>query len=155
MTDHDFLTRAVQLAEEGIERGCGPFGAVIVQKGEIISEAVNCVTSSKDPTAHAEIGAIRKASEILNTHNLGDCILYSSCEPCPMCLGAIYWSGIKKVFYAADRRDAAMAGFSDEYIYDEINLSPENRHTEFHRLKDVDGTRVFTIWSRSENKIPY
>lgn len=155
MTDHDFLARAVQLAEEGIDTGCGPFGAVIVLKGDIISEAVNCVTSSKDPTAHAEISAIRKASEILNTHNLGDCILYSSCEPCPMCLGAIYWSGIKKVFFAADRRDAAMAGFSDEYIYDEINLSPENRHTEFHRLKDVDGTTVFTIWSRSENKIPY
>ncbi len=155
MKDQDFLKRAVQLAEKGIERGFGPFGAVIVRNGEIISEAVNSVTSSKDPTAHAEISAIRKASEILNTHNLGDCILYSSCEPCPMCLGAIYWSGIKKVFFATDRRDAAMAGFSDEYIYDEINLSPGERHTEFHCLKDVDGTHVFTIWNQSENKIPY
>src|SRR5512138_208832 len=155
MTDHDFLIRAVRLAEEGIIRGCGPFGAVIVRDGEIISEAVNCVTSSKDPTAHAEISAIRKASKILDTHNLGDCILYSSCEPCPMCLGAIYWSGIQKVFFAADRKDAALAGFSDEYIYNEIGLSPENRHTEFRHLKDIDGTRVFIIWNQTENKIPY
>jgi guanine deaminase len=155
MTDIEFLKRAVRLAEEGIEKGYGPFGAVIVRNGVIISEAVNSVTASKDPTAHAEISAIRKASEVLDTHNLEDCILYTSCEPCPMCLGAIYWSGLKKVFFAADRRDAAKAGFSDEYIYEEINLPVEKRHTGFHRLTSVDGTNVFTIWNQSENKIPY
>jgi tRNA(Arg) A34 adenosine deaminase TadA len=155
MTDNDFLIKAVKLAEKGIEKGSGPFGAVVVRNGEIISEAVNNVVSAKDPTAHAEITAIRKASKILGTHDLGSCILYSSCEPCPMCLGAIYWSGIKKVLFAADRKDAAAAGFSDKYIYDEITLSPENRHVRFDRLSEVDGTSVFRIWSQFENKIPY
>jgi guanine deaminase len=155
MTDKDFLLKAVKLAEEGIENGSGPFGAVIVRNGEIISEAVNNVVSTNDPTAHAEIEAIRQASKALATHDLGDCILYSSCEPCPMCLGAIYWSGIKKVFFAADRKDAASAGFSDKYIYNEINLSPGHRHVKFIRLPEVDGTGVFRIWSQFENKIPY
>jgi tRNA(Arg) A34 adenosine deaminase TadA len=155
MTDHDFLVKAVSLAGEGIEKGSGPFGAVIVRNGKIISQAVNNVVSSKDPTAHAEIEAIRKASKVLNTHDLGDCILYSSCEPCPMCLGAIYWSGIKKVFFAADRMDAASAGFSDKYIYDELKLSAEKRNVKFYRLTEVDGTAVFRIWNQFENKIPY
>jgi guanine deaminase len=155
MNDIEFLKKAVAIAEEGIENGSGPFGAVIVLNGEIISEAVNNVTALKDPTAHAEIVAIREAAKVLDTHELGDCILYSSCEPCPMCLGAIYWSGIKKVFFAADRQDAAMAGFNDKYIYDEISLFPEKRHLEFRRLTEVDGTRVFRNWSQSEKKIPY
>jgi guanine deaminase len=155
VTDIDFLTKAVKLAEGGIEKGSGPFGAVIVRNGEIISEAVNNVVSSKDPTAHAEIEAIRRASKILDTHDLGDCILYSSCEPCPMCLGAIYWSGIKKVFFAADRKDATSAGFSDNYIYDEIKLPLVNRHIKFCKMTEVDGTGVFRIWSNFENKIPY
>lgn len=154
-SDRDFLLRAVRLAEDGIEKGNGPFGAVIVRNGEIISEAVNSVVSSKDPTAHAEITAIRLASKILDTHQLGDCILYSSCEPCPMCLSAIYWSGIKKVIYAADRHDAAAAGFSDINIYDEINLAVEKRRVKFKQLTDVDGKGVFRIWNQFENKIPY
>lgn len=155
MTDKDFLIRAVKLAGEGIEKGGGPFGAVIVRNGEIISEAVNNVVSLKDPTAHAEIVAIRQASKVLETHDLGDCILYSSCEPCPMCLGAIYWSGIKVVFFAADRKDAALAGFSDKYIYDEISLPSERRHINFTCLSEVDGKGVFRIWNQFENKIPY
>ena len=155
MGNKDFLVRAIQLAQEGIKKGGGPFGAVVVRNGEIISEATNRVVYSNGPTAHAEILAIRQASKILGTHSLGDCILYTSCEPCPMCLGAIYWSGIKTVFFAADRKDAAAAGFSDEYIYDEINLSPEKRHIKFKRIPDINGIEVFRMWDQFENKIPY
>ncbi|MBA4321560.1 MAG: tRNA-specific adenosine deaminase [Odoribacter sp.] len=155
MTDKDFLKRAVKLAENGIEKGGGPFGAVVVRNGKIISESTNRVVHSTDPTAHAEILAIRQAAKVLGTHSLNDCILYSSCEPCPMCLGAIYWSGIKTVFFATDRKDAAAAGFNDKYIYDEISLPPEERHILFNRIPDVDGMEVFRIWNRFENKIPY
>lgn len=155
MEDRDFLIRAIHLAEDGITDGSGPFGAVIVRKGEIVSEATNKVVHSNDPTAHAEVLAIRQASKILATHDLSDCTLYTSCEPCPMCLGAIYWAGIRTIFFAADRHDAEAAGFSDKYIYEEISLPPEKRHILFKRLSDVDGTEVFRMWDRFENKIPY
>jgi guanine deaminase len=155
MTDKDFLIRAIRLAKDGIEKGGGPFGAVIVRNGEILSEATNNVVNSNDPTAHAEIAAIREAALKSGTHDLSDCNLYSSCEPCPMCLGAIYWSGIKTVFFATDRKDAAAAGFSDKYIYDEIGLPPEERNVLFRKMEEVDGTEVFRIWNRFENKIPY
>jgi guanine deaminase len=155
MSDNEFLLHAVKLAEDGIEKGGGPFGAVIVRNREIISEATNIVVQSSDPTAHAEIVAIRKASKTLGTHDLHDCILYSSCEPCPMCLGAIYWSGIKTVYFAADRKDAASAGFNDKLIYDEISLPVDKREVKFCKLPEVDGTTVFKKWNRLENKIPY
>jgi tRNA(Arg) A34 adenosine deaminase TadA len=155
MLNNEFLIKAVKLAEKGIYEGGGPFGALIVRNGEIISEANNRVVISNDPTAHAEILAIRQASKVLGTHILADCILYASCEPCPMCLGAIYWSGIKTVFFAADRRDAEAVGFSDKHIYDEICLSPEKRQIVFKQLSDVDGIEVFRIWDKFENKIPY
>jgi guanine deaminase len=150
-----FLARAVKLAEKGIEKGDGPFGAVVVRKGKIVSESTNMVVQLNDPTAHAEILAIRSAGKKLGTHNLNDCILYSSCEPCPMCLGAIYWSGIPNVFYAADRKDASSAGFNDKFIYDEISLPPDMRQIKFHKLKEVDGKEPFRIWNTFENKIPY
>jgi guanine deaminase len=155
MTDKDFLERAVKIADKGIEKGAGPFGAVVVRNGEIISESNNKVVQSHDPTAHAEVLAIREAAQKTGTHDLHDCILYSSCEPCPMCLGAIYWSGIKKVFFAADRKDAAMAGFNDEFIYDEITLLPEKRNVSFKRIKGVDGIGVFKKWEKFENKVQY
>jgi guanine deaminase len=155
MSDKEFLLRAVKLAEDGIEKGGGPFGAVIVRNHKIISEATNIVVSSSDPTAHAEIVAIRQASKILGSHDLHDCILYSSCEPCPMCLGAIYWSGIKTVYFAADRKDAASAGFNDKFIYDEIGLPSDEREVKFCKLPEVDGTTVFIKWGLFENKIPY
>jgi tRNA(Arg) A34 adenosine deaminase TadA len=155
MTNKDFLERAVKLAGKGIEEGAGPFGALVVRNGEIISESTNRVVQSHDPTAHAEVLAIREAAQKTATHDLQDCILYSSCEPCPMCLGAIYWSGIKKVYFAADRKDAAMAGFNDEFIYDEINLLPEKRNVSFKRIKGVDGQEVFKKWERFENKVQY
>jgi guanine deaminase len=155
MTDKDFLERAIKIADEGIEKGAGPFGAVVVQNGKIISESTNKVVQSHDPTAHAEVLAIREAAHKAGTHDLHDCILYSSCEPCPMCLGAIYWSGIKKVYFAADRKDAANAGFNDEFIYDELTLLPEKRNVSFKRIKGVDGQGVFKKWKRFENKVQY
>ena len=134
--DHSyFLKRAIQLAEEGMDKGQGgPFGAVIVKDGEIIAEANNKVTASNDPTAHAEVVAIRKACEKLQDFQLENCILYTSCEPCPMCLGAIYWARPKKVYYALTREDAAKIGFDDQFIYDEIALKMDDRKIPFENL---------------------
>jgi guanine deaminase len=153
--DKLFLQRAIEIASDGITDGGGPFGAVIVKEGRIISEDHNRVVMNNDPTAHAEILAIRQASSILKTHELKDCILYSSCEPCPMCLGAIYWAGIKKVFYSCDRTDAEKAGFSDKMIYNEIILDPSQRQISFVRLTDTGGKEVFRKWEELEDKISY
>jgi guanine deaminase len=149
------LQQALKIAENGIDTGHGPFGAVITKNGRIIAEANNEVVISKDPTAHAEVLAIRRASSFLKTHDLSDCVLYTSCEPCPMCLGAIYWSGIKKVIYASDRNDAERSGFSDRLIYDEINLNPTERKISFIKITDAGGENVFKKWDNFENKIPY
>jgi guanine deaminase len=149
------LRRAIALAKKSIKDGGGPFGAVIAREGEIISEANNIVVISHDPTAHAEILAIRKASAALKTHSLSDCVIYCSCEPCPMCLGAIYWSGIGKVVYSADRKDAASAGFNDSHIYDEIILNPSDRKVAFVRITDSGGKEVFKEWDEYEGKTPY
>lgn len=153
--DKIFLRKAIEIASHGISTGCGPFGAVIVKDGKIISEANNRVVLNNDPTAHAEILAIREASSVLKTHELNECTLYSSCEPCPMCLGAIYWSGIKKVLYSCDRTDAEDAGFSDKLIYNEIELDPAKRKISFIRISDLGGEEVFRIWNDLENKIAY
>ncbi len=153
--ERSFLQRAVEIAGKEIENGAGPFGAVITIDGKVIAEASNRVVQLNDPTAHAEILAIRKASEFLNTFNLAGCTLYSSCEPCPMCLGAIYWAGIKKVVYSSDRNEAAAAGFSDKFIYDEILLDPSERNISFIRMDENESKKVFTKWIQSENKIPY
>lgn len=150
-----FLLRAVEIAGSGIENGGGPFGAVITRGGKIISEAFNMVVLSNDPTAHAEILAIRQAAKVLRSHDLDKCTLYTSCEPCPMCLGAIYWAGIKKVVYACDRVDAEEAGFSDKLIYEEIMLDPSDRKIEFLRITDAGGKDVFRKWDELEDKISY
>jgi guanine deaminase len=155
MTDKEFLARAVKLAEAGIVRGDGPFGALVVRNGEILAESTNTVVQSNDPTAHAEILAIREAAKKTGTHNLTDCVLYSSCEPCPMCIGAIYWSGISKVYFAANRKDAAAAGFNDEFIYNEISQPLSGRKILFNKLNEVDGSEVFRKWIEYEKKIPY
>jgi len=149
------LQHAVDLAAEGIVKGNGPFGAVVVKGDTIIAEANNSVVLSNDPTAHAEILAIRKAAEILGSHDLSGCIIYSSCEPCPMCLGAIYWAGIKKVIYASNRLEAAKAGFSDNFIYDEIMLDPSQRSVSFIHHPDAGGGIVFNKWNDFEEKIQY
>jgi guanine deaminase len=153
--DRIFLSKAIEIASNGIKNGGGPFGAVIVKDGKIISEAYNRVVLNSDPTAHAEILAIRNASSYLKSHELNECTIYSSCEPCPMCLGAIYWSGIKKVVYACDRYDAELAGFSDKLIYNEIMLEPSKRMISFIRLTDSGGKEVFRQWDELDSKIAY
>jgi tRNA(Arg) A34 adenosine deaminase TadA len=153
--DKLFLRRAVEIAGQGIKKGGGPFGAVICREGKILSEAINRVVLTNDPTAHAEILAIRQAASVLKSHDLGDCTIYSSCEPCPMCFGAIYWAGIKKVVYSCDRFDAAAAGFSDNLIYKELILDPAGRKISFLQITDVGAEEVFKIWDESGNKIPY
>jgi len=153
--DRIFLSKAIEIASNGISEGGGPFGAIIVKDNKIISEACNRVVLNNDPTAHAEILAIRQASLVLKSHELNDCTLYTSCEPCPMCLGAIYWSGIKKVVYSCDRADAEEAGFSDKLIYDDIMLDPSKRKISFIRISDSGGKEVFRKWDKLENKIRY
>jgi guanine deaminase len=154
-SDSELLKRAVELAMKGIEKGGGPFGAVITFNGKIISEAYNEVVYTGDPTAHAEILAIRKASEAIGSHILDNCTLYASCEPCPMCLGAIYWSGIHEVIYAADRIDAEKAGFGDKLFYEEIQKDPQNRTIRFKRIKGVSGKEPFVKWDNYEGKVRY
>lgn len=154
-TDKSILQRTINIALDGINSGGGPFGAIVIKEGKIISEAINKVVINNDPTAHAEILAIREAASVLKTFDLSDCTLYSSCEPCPMCLGAIYWSGIKKVVYSCDRIDAENAGFSDNHIYKELLLDPANRKITFLHLDNTGGKEVFRKWDEWENKIPY
>jgi len=154
-TEEDFLRRAIEMAIKGISEGGGPFGAVIAKDGQIISEAGNRVVLSHDPTAHAEILAIRGACETLQSHNLSGCVIYASCEPCPMCLGAIYWSGITRIVYALDRFDAENAGFNDNLIYKEMQLSPSDRKLKFIHLPVAGSNKVFRAWKETENKIGY
>jgi guanine deaminase len=153
--DRIFLKEAVSTALKGIPEGGGPFGAVITMDDKIISSSYNKVVVTKDPTAHAEILAIREAARILGTHNLIDCTLYSSCEPCPMCLGAIYWSGIRKVIYAADRLAAEAAGFNDKLIYDEVYKTPEERKFGFILMPEPEAGAIFEFWKNYDKKIPY
>ena len=127
MDKKDFMRKAIALSIENVKNGGGPFGAVIVKDNEIIATGVNRVTANHDPTAHAEVSAIRAACEKLNTFDLSGCEIYTSCEPCPMCLGAIYWAHLDKIYYGNNKHDAADIGFDDSFIYDELALTPENR----------------------------
>jgi tRNA(Arg) A34 adenosine deaminase TadA len=154
-SDQFYIDRAVSLARENVAIGGGPFGAVIVQNGEIIAESANQVISIPDPTAHAEIQAIRKAAARLGSFNLSGTTLYTSCEPCPMCLGAVYWSRISRVVYASDRHDADQAGFRDAELYQEIALDPGNRETPFEQMKARDMGLEFDDWRNSQIKIDY
>ncbi len=152
----EFIRRAIALSEKGMDTNAGgPFGAVIVKNNEIIAEGFNKVTSSNDPTAHAEVVAIRKACEVLGTFQLDDCIIYTSCEPCPMCLGAIYWARPKAVYYACTKKDAAEIGFDDDFIYDEIDKNIENRNIKFINISREEGRKVFQKWEAKEEKIDY
>ncbi|MHB1312073.1 MAG: nucleoside deaminase [Gemmatimonadaceae bacterium] len=153
--DRRLLRRAVEMAVQGVRNGGGPFGALIVRHGEVIAEAHNRVVLDRDPTAHAEIQAIRLAATRLGTHDLSGCMLYSSCEPCPMCLGALYWAGIGRVVFACDRGEAEKAGFSDKMIYEELVLDPSSRKIEFLRLGDVGGDEAFAQWEDLEDKVRY
>ncbi len=152
----EFLFRAVELARQNVSNGKGgPFGAVIVKDGKIIAEGTNHVTTNNDPTAHAEIVAIRSACSKLNSFQLEGCEIYCSCEPCPMCLGAIYWARPRAIYFAADKHDAARGGFDDSFIYDEIETPYEERkiHTEHHPSESA--SEVFSLWLNTEKKIKY
>lgn len=150
------MQRAIDLAIENVRSGHGgPFGAVIVRGGEIIAEGVNQVTSHNDPSAHAEIVAIRRACELTGHFELKDCEIYSSCEPCPMCLGAIYWARLGGLYFAANRQDAAVVGFDDSLIYHEIALDPTERQISSLNLMREQGLAVFREWSQSVSKIHY
>jgi len=154
--NHDVLMReAIELSIKNIENGCGPFGAVIIKNGEIISKSVNRVTKDNDPTAHAEILAIREAAKRLKTFNLSGCIIFCSCEPCPMCLGAIYWARIDKIYYACNRSDAKNYGFDDEYLYKEINLPIGQREISFNQLLRKEALEAFKKWEKNEKKTLY
>jgi guanine deaminase len=151
-----FLQQAIALAVENARTGVGgPYGAVIVKAGRVVAASANRVTLDMDPTAHAEIIAIRQACQKLNDFQLCDCILYTSCEPCPMCLGAIYWSRLKKVYFACSRQDAAAANFDDSFIYDEIALAPSERHIAMLHLNLPNAALPFAVWAQNENKLPY
>lgn len=151
-----FMSRAIELAAEnaGSVTG-GPFGAVIVKDGEIVAAQSNKVTVDIDPTAHAEVNAIREACKVLGTFDLSGCILYSSCEPCPMCLSAAYWAHIDKIYYAADRYAAAKVGFDDEFIYKELSLPISARRLGLEQIMPEDGLVPFVKWSENNEKIHY
>lgn len=150
------MQQAIDLSLQGINNNDGgPFGCVIVKDNEVIGRGNNKVTSSNDPTAHAEIVAIRNACANLNAFQLDGCEIYTSCEPCPMCLGAIYWARPKVVYYANTREDAAEIGFDDSMIYDEINSPVENRKIPILPLKRNDALIVFNAWKEKENKTTY
>ncbi len=150
-----FMQRAIELSIDNIDKGGGPFGAVIVRNGQIIAEAGNSVTNDNDPTAHAEVNAIRKASKQLQSFDLSDCEIYTSCEPCPMCLGAIYWSGIKTVYYGNTKQDAASINFDDSFIYDEIEKPINNRSVKFIPLLQDEAIEAFKKWHRKTDKTLY
>ena len=151
-----FLLESIKIANENLHKnGGGPFGAIVVKNGKIIGKGANTVTSSNDPTAHAEINAIRDACKNLGSFQLEDCEIYSSCEPCPMCLGAIYWARPKKLVFSASRLDANKAGFDDSFIYDELILEHTERHIETEQIELKAASDLFSIWKKSNEKLKY
>jgi guanine deaminase len=154
--DKQFMMRAIELAQEGVDKNLGgPFGCVIAKDGRIIGEGCNQVTSSNDPTAHAEIVAIRDACRSLDTFQLDGCVVYTSCEPCPMCLGAIYWSRPAALYIAANRDDAAAVGFDDKTIYDELEKPNDQRGLKMQTLLRDEALKVFQSWERKPDKTEY
>ena len=150
-----FMQRAIELSIESINSGGGPFGSVIVKDEKIISEGMNRVTVDNDPTSHGEIVAIRNACKKLNTFNLSNCSLYSSCEPCPMCMSAIYWSRIDKVYYANTRDDAKKINFDDSLIYSEISKKNEDRKIPIKQMLRDEALKAFELWDKKIDKIEY
>ncbi len=151
-----FMKRAVELSRIKMMEGLGgPFGAVVVCDGKIVGEGWNKVLSTKDPTAHAEVEAIRAASKALDKFDLNGCILYTSCEPCPMCLTAAMWARIETVYYTNSREDAAQAGFDDSKFYEQVALAPDQREIKMILVKDVDGIKAFQEWKTSPGYTPY
>ena len=156
MTTKELMREAIRLANENVRNGGGPFGAVIADKdGNIISTGVNRVTANHDPTAHAEVSAIRQAGQKLGTFSLEGCSIYTSCEPCPMCLGAIYWAHLDKIYYANTKDDAKNIDFDDSFIYDEIALSPDKRKKPSEQMLREEAIKTFEDWAKKDDKIEY
>ena len=155
MNDRDLMRKAIELSIENIKNGGGPFGAVIAKDGDIIATGTNRVTADNDPTAHAEVNAIRKACQTLKTFDLSGCTIYTSCEPCPMCLAAIYWAHIDNIYYGNNKKDAADIGFDDSYIYDELNLPVEKRTKLMNELLPEEAIKAFQLWDNTEDKTEY
>lgn len=153
--DRRFMQRAIDLSVENVHQGGGPFGAVIVKDGEVVATGTNRVTCNNDPTAHAEISAIRAACQQLQCFKLHGCTIYTSCEPCPMCLSAIYWAGIDRIFYGNTKQDAEAIQFGDKFIYDEISLTPEQRSIPARMIMREQALRAFRIWEEKTDKIEY
>lgn len=155
MENNAFMLKAIELSKKNIDKGGGPFGAVIVKDGKIISTGTNRVTAKNDPTSHAEVNAIRKAARKLGTFDLAGCDIYTSCEPCPMCLGAIYWAHIDKIFYGNTKKDAADIGFDDSFIYDELKLDYADRKVKIVQLLPEKAIEAFEKWNNKSDKIEY
>ena len=155
MKKEDFMRKAIELSIENVKNGGGPFGAVIVKDGEIVATGVNRVTANHDPTAHAEVSAIRAACQKLGTFDLSGCEIYTSCEPCPMCLGAIYWAHLDKIYYGNNKTDAARIGFDDSFIYDELALKREDRNKAMEELLPDEAIAAFQAWEETADKVEY
>ena len=151
----DFMREAVRLSAENVKNGGGPFGAVLVKNGEIVATGVNRVTANNDPTAHAEVSAIRAAGQKLGTFDLSGCDIYTSCEPCPMCLGAIYWAHLDRMYYACNKDDAADAGFDDSFIYKELEIDPKDRRLKSENLLRPEALKTFEMWKEKGDKVEY
>ncbi len=155
MKKEDFMRKAIELSIENVKNGGGPFGAVIVKDGEIVATGVNRVTANHDPTAHAEVSAIRAACQKLGTFDLSGCEIYTSCEPCPMCLGAIYWAHLDKIYYGNNKTDAAHIGFDDSFIYDELALERKDRKKVMEELLPDEAIAAFRAWEEKADKVEY
>lgn len=155
MNQDELMREAIRLASANVENGGGPFGAVIARGGAIIATGVNRVTANCDPTAHAEVSAIRAAAQKLGTFNLSGCEIYSSCEPCPMCLGAIYWARLDRLFYGNTKADAARIGFDDAFIYKELALPLSERTLRAEQLLGKEAIATFEAWEQKTDKTPY
>ena len=149
------MARSIELSIKSVNSGTGPFGAVIVKNNQIISEGFNTVTLNNDPTSHAEIVAIRKACEELSNFSLEGCDLYTTCEPCPMCLSAIYWARISKIYYANTRNDAQKIDFSDAMIYEELNKNIKDRKIPMHQMMRDEALKAFGLWDKKQDKVKY
>ena len=153
---HDvFMRQAIALAVENVENGGGPFGAVIVKDGVVVATGVNRVVPDNDPTAHAEVNAIRAACVKLGTFDLSGCVIYTSCEPCPMCLGAIYWAHLDKIYYGATQFDAAAVDFDDSFIYRELELKPTDREKPVENMLHAEAQAPFNAWRAKADKVEY
>ncbi len=155
MTKEELMRKAIALSIENVANGGGPFGAVIARNGEIVATGVNRVTSDCDPTAHAEVSAIRAASKHLGTFDLSGCEIYTSCEPCPMCLGAIYWAHLDRMYYGNSKQDAADIGFDDAFIYKELDLNVADRKLKSEVLLPQEALQAFRDWADKADKIEY